>query len=462
MAGADSYRCADCGATYGKWVGKCVKCGSFGTIVENSANSKHAGVGVKSSMQGRAVAESARRVADIDPDSRVRHTPTGIGEFDRVLGGGLVPGQVLLVYGEPGVGKSTLLLYAGYKFAETGRDVLYVSGEESAEQISLRARRISAVSDNLYIASETDLSAVLTHIEEVNPDLVIVDSVQTIASPDVDGRVGGMAQVHEVATVLTRVAKTRRCNMQLIGQVTKTSDAAGPQTLTHLVDTVLAFNGDPNTGLRLLRSVKNRNGPADEIACFEQSDAGILEVPDPSGLFSTGRDTPLPGVAVTITMEGRRPLVTEIQALVSPTNAPNPRRGVSGLEFSRAAMLVAVTEKHGRLRLFDKDSFLATVAGMKVVEPAADMATSAALYSAGLDLPVPIDTVFLGEIALSGDVRKIQNLKQRLAEAKRLGYKRAFVPEDSPTVSGIRNIPVAHIRDVFEALNQLASDSSRR
>jgi len=438
-------------------MGRCPRCGDFGTVSEKSLQGDGGStVGVKSSMRGGVVTAAARRVKDIDPESRATHIPTGIGEFDRVLGGGLVAGQTILLSGEPGVGKSTLLLRAAHEYAKTGRTVLYISGEESSEQISVRAKRIGVDADTLLIADETDLGAVLAHIEACNPDLVIVDSVQTIGSADVDGRVGGVAQVLEVATVLNRVAKTRRINLQLVGQVTKTNDPAGPNALLHLLDSCLVFEGDRNSGLRLLRTVKNRFGPADEIACFEQTEDGLREVTDPSGLFSTGRDTPTPGVAVTVALEGRRALVTEIQALVVSTNSPNPRRGISGLDGPRCAMLVAITERHGGVRLYDKDSFLATVAGIKVTEPSADAAVCAALYTAARDIAAPLDTVFLGEVTLSGDIRRIQSIRQRLAEAVRLGYKRAFVPSDTEKVSGITLIPVTHIRELFSALNQNA------
>lgn len=453
------YTCSSCGAVYPKWLGKCGKCGEFGTISESATTvaAKAGSVGIKGDMRASAVARPARRVRDIDTTVH-KHTSTGIGELDRVLGGGLVAGQAILLAGEPGVGKSTLLLAAANNYANTGKTVLYVSGEESAEQITLRARRTGADADTLLIADETDLTVVLGHIEQVNPDLVIVDSVQTIASPDVDGRAGGVAQVQEVSATLTRVAKATHTPMIIIAQVTKEGSIAGPKTLEHLVDTVLFFEGDRNTNLRLLRTIKNRFGAADEVAAFEQTETGITEVPDPSSLFRTGRDEPVPGTAITVTMEGRRALLAEVQSLVSPTNAPNPRRGVSGLDTARMAMLVAVTERHGRIRMFDKDTFLATVAGMKISEPAADLAVCLALASAAWNTPMPQDVAAIGEVALSGDIRPVSNMTQRLNEASRLGFKRILVPSGvkKPAGSDLVLIEVPHLGRAFAALKQMS------
>lgn len=358
---------------------------------------------------------------------------------------------------------STLLMSASDMFARTGKTVLYISGEESAEQIALRARRMGVDAATLLIADETDLSVILGHIELTQPDLIIIDSVQTIASPDVDGRAGGIAQVQEVSATLTRIAKATHIPTIIIAQVTKEGNIAGPKTLEHLVDTVLFFEGDRNTSLRLLRTMKNRFGAADEIACFEQDEHGIKEVVDPSGLFRTARDEPAEGTCITVAMEGRRPILAEVQALVSPTNAPNPRRGVSGLDNSRMAMLVAVTERHGRIRLFDKDTFLATVAGMKITEPAADLAVCLALASAAMNTPVPLDVAALGEVALSGDIRAVSNMNQRLNETARLGFKRILVPVGTkkPSNGGdLILIEVANVGRALQALKQMAPDKA--
>ena len=453
------FACSACDSTYPKWVGKCGRCGEFGTVAERSTGaSKTGSVGLKGDLRSGNVSRPARPVRTIDTKAH-RHSPIGIPEFDRTLGGGLVAGQVVLIAGEPGVGKSTLLLKAAHEYARNGRTVLYVSGEESAEQITLRARRIGADAETLLIADETDLSIVLGQIEMSDPDLVIVDSVQTIASPDVDGRAGGVSQVHEVAAALTRVAKSRHMPLFLVGQITKSGEIGGPMVLSHLVDTVLFFEGDKNTSLRLLRTVKNRFGQADEVSAYEQTEDGIQEVADPSALFRTGREQPVPGTCITITMEGRRALLAEVQALVAPTNAPNPRRGVSGLDSARMAMLVAVTERHGRIRLFDKDTYIATVAGMKIQEPAADLAVCLALASAAWETALPMDVAAVGEVALSGDIRSSSNMSQRLNEAARLGFRRVLVPVGTkkPKETDVVLIEVPHLSRALVALKQLGT-----
>lgn len=459
-----SYLCSNCEATYPRWVGKCGQCGEFGTVDQNGvtiasgSSSRGSSVGIKGDLTAANVVRKARRVADIESTTH-RHADTGIGELNRVLGGGLVKGQAVLLAGEPGVGKSTLLLELAQNFASKEKNVLYISGEESAEQIALRAQRTGASANSLFIADETDLSVCLGHIEEVEPELIIIDSVQTIASPSVEGRAGGIAQVQEVSAVLTRVAKATHIPIIMIAQVNKDGNIAGPKTLEHLVDTVLFFEGDRNTPLRLLRTIKNRFGNADEVAAFEQTESGIKEVADPSGLFLSSRDEPVSGNCITVTMEGRRAILAEIQALVSPTNAPNPRRGVTGLDYARSSMLVAVTEKHGRVKLFDKDSYLATIAGMKIVEPAADLAVCLALASAAYDIPIPNDMAALGEVTLSGDIRSMPGILQRVAEAERLGIKKIFIPkgqkEKLPKNSKIVAIEIDHISKAFAALKAL-------
>ncbi|WP_375493285.1 ATPase domain-containing protein, partial [uncultured Jatrophihabitans sp.] len=363
----------------------------------------------------------------------VRRMRTGIGEFDRVLGGGLVAGQVCLCSGPPGSGKSTLLLAVADAVAGLGAgQVLYVSGEESVEQIAVRAQRIGASNPGLLLADDTDLAGVLGHIEAAGPDLamVIVDSVQTIASTELDGRAGGVTQTMEVASVLSRVAKAKGVVLMLVGQVTKDSTVAGPRALEHIVDTTLSLDGDRHTSLRLLRAVKNRFGSL-EVAAFEQTDAGMREVVDPSSLFRDHRELPVPGTCVTATIEGHRALTAEIQSLVAPTTNPNPRRGVSGLDSARTAMLIAVSERAGRLRLYDKDVFLATVAGMRVSDPGTDLAVCLAVISAEQGQPVPLDLGASGEVALSGDVRPGPRRAERVAEAARLGFGRLLVPAGS-------------------------------
>ena len=366
-------------------------------------------------------------------DTPLTRLCTGVGEFDRVLGGGLVAGQVCLCSGPPGSGKSTLLLAVADSVARrTGRPVLYVSGEESVEQIGVRAHRIGAASPNLLLADDTELGSIIGHIHALGADvaLVIIDSVQTVASTDVDGRAGGVTQTMEVAQVLTRVAKSSGTPVILVGQVTKDSTVAGPRALEHIVDTTLSLDGDRHTALRVLRAVKNRFGSL-EVAAFEQTDAGMTEVLDPSSLFREHRDAPVPGTCVTVTMEGQRALTAEIQSLVAPTTNPNPRRGVSGLDAARTAMLIAISERAAKLRLYDKDVFLATVAGMRVSDPGTDVAVCLAVVSAAQSQPVPLDLIAIGEVALSGDVRPVPMLAERVAEAARLGFSRLLVPPGS-------------------------------
>jgi DNA repair protein RadA/Sms len=422
------YRCSACAATSVRWFGRCPKCGEFGTVAEQAQAPSTAGL--RSNARASAPTRPAQRVCDVVTGEPVRRMGTGIGEFDRVLGGGLVAGQVCLCSGPPGSGKSTLLLSVADSVAKrSGRPVLYLSGEESVEQLGVRAHRIGAQSPNLLLADDAELAAVIGHIQAHGPGvaLVIIDSVQTVASSDVDGRAGGVTQTMEVAQVLTRVAKSSGIPMILVGQVTKDSTVAGPRALEHIVDTTLSLDGDKHTSLRVLRTVKNRFGSL-EVAAFEQTDVGMREVLDPSSLFREHRDAPVPGTCVTVTVDGQRALTAEIQSLVAPTTNPNPRRGVSGLDTARTAMLIAISERAAKLRLYDKDVFLATVAGMRVTDPSADLAVCLAVISAAQGQPVPLDLVAIGEVALSGDVRPVPMLVERVAEAARLGFQRLLVP----------------------------------
>ena len=350
------------------------------------------------------------------------HLPTGVGEFDRVLGGGIVPGAVILLSGEPGVGKSTLLLDVAAHAARGGRTVLYVSAEESAGQVYLRASRTGGLNDNLYLANDTDLGSVLGHIESLSPDLLIVDSVQTVSSGALEGSAGGVAQVREVAATLIRVAKDTALPIILVGHVTKDGQVAGPRTLEHLVDVVCQFEGDRQTSLRFIRAHKNRFGPTDEVGCFEMSGSGIVEVPDPSSLFRSGTGTPVSGTCITIALEGRRALPVEIQALVVPSSAPQPRRVVNGVESSRVAMLLAVLERRAGIALSQADVYVSTVGGIRITEPGADLAIALAVASAAKDTPLSPTTIAIGEISLAGEIRQVTQAAQRASEASRLGF----------------------------------------
>lgn len=415
-----THRCAECGWEAPKWVGRCGECQAWGSVEEVGA------VIVRTTTAG-AVTTPARPIGEVDVES-ARSRATGVGELDRVLGGGLVPGAVVLLAGEPGVGKSTLLLDVASRVAQDSRTVLYVTGEESAAQVRLRAERIGALRPRLFLAAESDLGALLGHLNQVRPDLLVVDSVQTIASAEIDGAAGGVTQVREVAAALIRAAKERAMATILVGHVTKDGSIAGPRVLEHLVDVVCQFDGDRQSRLRLIRATKNRYGPTDEVGCFDLSEDGILELPDPSGLFLSRHAQPVPGTCVTVALEGRRPLVAEVQALVAATALSNPRRATSGLDSSRVAMVLAVLERRAAVRLADRDTYVATVGGVRLGEPAADLATALAVASAAHDRPLTPGLVAVGEVGLAGEVRPVSGLSRRLTEARRLGFTTAIVP----------------------------------
>ena len=356
---------------------------------------------------------------------------TGVGELDRVLGGGLVPGVVVLLAGEPGVGKSTLLLEVAKQWTTDGKGrALVVSGEESVGQIRLRAERIGARHDLLFLAAENELSAALGHVEAVEPTLLIIDSVQTIRCGATDGTDGGVSQVRTVAAALSAVAKRRNLPTILVGHVTKDGSVAGPRTLEHLVDVVLSFEGERHSALRLLRATKNRFGNAEEVGCFALEETGIIGVPDPSAMFVSSHRAPVAGTCLTVAMEGTRPLVAEVQALVNVTTGP-ARRTVSGLDSSRVALVQAVVERHVGLKLADRDLFAATVGGVRITEPAADLAIALAIASAQMAKALPGRVIAVGEVGLSGELRRVRGLTRRIAEATRLGYHTIVVPPES-------------------------------
>ncbi|MFH8628277.1 DNA repair protein RadA [Streptomyces lydicus] len=442
-----SYRCTECGWTTAKWLGRCPECQAWGTVEEFGGTPA-----VRTTAPGR-VTTAAVPIGQVDGRQATARS-TGVDELDRVLGGGLVPGAVVLLAGEPGVGKSTLLLDAAAKSASAAHPTLYVTGEESASQVRLRADRIGALDDHLYLAAETDLSAVLGHLDTVKPSLLVLDSVQTVASPEIEGAPGGMAQVREVAGALIRASKERGMSTLLVGHVTKDGAIAGPRLLEHLVDVVLHFEGDRHARLRLVRGVKNRYGTTDEVGCFELHDEGITGLADPSGLFLTRRAEPVPGTCLTVTLEGRRPLVAEVQALTVDSQIPSPRRTTSGLETSRVSMMLAVLEQRGRISALGKrDIYSATVGGVKLTEPAADLAVALALASAASDTPLPKNLVAIGEVGLAGEVRRVTGVQRRLSEAARLGFTHALVPSDPGKVpEGMRVLEVA---DVGQALSVL-------
>lgn len=441
------FQCVECGWTSRKWVGRCGQCQAWGTVEETSA--EPAG-----RTAATAPAAQARPITAVDAHATARET-SGIGELDRVLGGGMVPGGVLLLAGEPGVGKSTLLLEAAAQWARAGRRTLYASAEESASQVRLRAQRMDAAHDELYLANETDLSAVLGHIDQVQPSLLIIDSVQTVAANDIDGVPGGVTQLREVARSLINTAKRRNIPTILVGHVTKDGSVAGPRVLEHLVDVVLQFEGDRQSRLRLLRAVKNRFGPVDEIGCFDLTGEGIIEVTDPTGLFISRHETPVPGTSITVTMEGRRPLLAELQALTVDSTTAAPRRTTSGLDSARIAMIIAVLTKHAGLPLHNLDVYASTVGGVRLSDPGTDLAFALALGSAVRETPVPGGLVAFGEVGLAGEVRKVPHLAGRLREAARIGFTDALVPAgvDENLPDGIR---VRYVSNIAQALNALS------
>src|SRR5215207_8534529 len=414
-----SYRCSECGWETGKWVGRCGECQAWGSVAEAGAPTLRAAAG--------PVSTPAIPIGQVSITESVAR-PSGVPELDRVLGGGLVPGAAILLAGEPGVGKSTLLLEVAAQTARARQRTLYVTGEESAAQVRLRADRTGGVHDELFLAAETDLGAVLTHIEDVRPTLLVVDSIQTIGASGIDGVPGGVTQVKEVAAALIRVAKTRNITTVLVGHVTKDGSIAGPRVLEHVVDVVLHFEGDRNSRFRMVRAVKNRFGPVDEVGCFDLGADGITAVADPTGLFVEHLHGRVAGTCVAVTMEGRRPMLAEVQALVTPSPLERPRRTVSGLDGSRVAMVLAVLAQHCGLRLHSHDVFASTVGGAKLSEPASDLAVAIALASATLGSAPPAGVVAMGEIGLAGELRRIRDLPQRLAEAARLGFRVAVVP----------------------------------
>jgi DNA repair protein RadA/Sms len=411
-----------------------------------------------------AVTSPAVPIGQVDvTDSTFRSS--GVPELDRVLGGGLVPGAAILLAGEPGVGKSTLLLEVASQTARVHRRTLYITGEESASQVRLRADRTGGVHDELFLAAETDLGAVLTHIEEVRPTLLVVDSIQTISAQGLDATPGGVSQVKEVAAALIRVAKTRNITTVIVGHVTKDGSIAGPRVLEHVVDVVLHFEGDRSSRFRMVRAMKNRFGPVDEVGCFDLSADGITAVTDPTGLFVEHHRRQVPGTCVAVTMEGRRPMLAEVQGLVTATSAERPRRTTSGLDGSRVAMVLAVLQQHCGIRLHTHDVFASTVGGARVTEPASDLAVAVALASATRGVPAPVGVVAMGEIGLAGELRRVRDLPQRIAEAARLGFAVAVVPaerREAGALAGVASAPrtvdgmrVIEVGDVASALRLL-------
>jgi DNA repair protein RadA/Sms len=423
------HRCTECGTGAPQWVGRCPGCGEWNTLVEEVEESR----AVASLVAMRAAASPAERpvpLFEVDASEYVAR-PTGIGELDRVLGGGFVPGSVTLVGGEPGIGKSTLLLQVLGSLAPSARGLL-VSAEESKQQVRLRAERLGALHPNILVLSETSLPAILAAVDDVEPDYLVVDSIQTVFDPELGSAPGSVAQVRECAHQLVQVAKGRALTVLLVGHVTKEGSLAGPRVLEHVVDTVLSFEGDRHHALRLLRAAKHRFGSTEELGLFEMGEDGLSGVPDPSGLFLGDRVGGVAGSVVVPAMEGHRPLLVEVQALVSPSSMPMPRRSAQGLDQGRLSLLLAVLDRRVGLSFAGADVYASAVGGVRVVEPGADLAVSLALASALTGVALPAGLVACGEVGLGGELRQVAHTPRRLAEAARLGFTSAVVPASSP------------------------------
>ena len=435
------YRCSECGSAAPKWGGRCAVCAAWNSLVEECEGSEPAREPTGPSSPAQPIGNIA--VGGAQP------RPTGISELDRVLGGGVVPGSVTLLGGEPGIGKSTLLLQL---LAQWPQRTLYVSAEESAQQVRLRAERLGAVRPELWLLPETSLPRILATIDEVKPTLVVVDSIQTIADPALPSAPGSVVQVRGCAQRLVAEAKQRDLPIMLVGHVTKEGGLAGPRALEHIVDTVLAFEGDRHHSLRLLRAVKHRFGPTNELGVFEMVGAGLTGVPDASSLFLADRRTGVAGSAVVPTLEGQRPLLVEVQALTNQltTIGAPPRRSAQGIDSGRLALLLAVLERRARVTSSTVEVFVSAVGGVRLTEPGADLAVCLSLVSALADQPLPAGLVVFGEVGLAGEVRQVAHAERRLAEAARMGFTRALVPANSPKFDA--GIGLTRVATVAEAL----------
>jgi DNA repair protein RadA/Sms len=446
------YCCQTCGYQTPKWMGKCPDCGTWDSIVEerSAARSFRDAHRSPGNQQSTPVAIDS---IELDTENRLL---TDIREFDRVLGGGLVPGTLVLIGGDPGIGKSTLMLQALYGLASQGHKVLYVSGEESNRQIRLRSQRLDTVASELMVVSEVEIDAILGMVQADPPQVLVIDSIQTMYNPELTSAPGSVSQVRESTVRLMMMAKKTGIPTLLVGHVTKDGAIAGPKLLEHMVDTVLYFEGDRNHIFRILRAVKNRFGSTNEIGVFEMKDQGLDEVANPSAVFLSERPANAAGSTVTASMEGTRPILVELQALASSTSFGTPRRTILGLDPNRVALLAAVMEKQLGMHLMGYDIFMNVAGGVKVIEPAVDMAIVSAIASSFLDKPVPDGTVVLGEVGLAGEVRAIGQVDIRLGEAKKMGFKRCLVPESNlKRIHDIDGIEVSGINKVSEAVDTL-------
>ncbi|MDP2085336.1 MAG: DNA repair protein RadA [Gemmobacter sp.] len=446
---ASSFACTACGVSYRKWAGRCEACGAWNSIHEEAPLSQ--GPGAKALTTRGKTVPLTDLATEEPPPPRIS---SGIGEFDRVLGGGLVPASAILVGGDPGIGKSTLLLQAAASFARGGAKVAYISGEEAAAQVRLRAQRLGLTDAPVRLGTETSLRDILTTLDAERPDLAVIDSIQTMWLDTVEAAPGSVSQVRAAAHELVTFAKRRGVAIVLVGHVTKEGTIAGPRVVEHMVDTVLYFEGERGHQFRILRSVKNRFGPADEIGVFEMTGTGLAEVANPSALFLSARDAPAPGSVVFAGIEGTRPVLTEIQALVAPAPPGSPRRTVVGLDGGRLSTILAVLDARCGIPFTGLDVFLNVAGGLRVNEPAADLAVAAALLSAREDVAIPPDTVFFGEISLSGALRPVSQTENRLKEAQKLGFSQAVVPARS-RLGSVPGLKVREMADLTAVVGEM-------
>ncbi|HWT70729.1 MAG TPA: DNA repair protein RadA [Oxalicibacterium sp.] len=447
-----NYTCTECGGISSKWAGQCPSCSAWNTLVETIVESAGANR-FSSQPQGLAQSAPVQSLSDIEAID-VPRFGTGIEEFDRVLGGGLVAGGVVLIGGDPGIGKSTLLLQALANLSKV-RKVLYVSGEESGAQIALRARRLSVDGKELKLQAEIQLEKILGTLVEHKPDVAVIDSIQTIYSDALSSAPGSVSQVRECAAQLTRIAKQTGITIIMVGHVTKEGALAGPRVLEHIVDTVLYFEGDTHSSFRLVRAIKNRFGAVNELGVFAMTEKGLKGVSNPSALFLSQHDTPVPGSCVMVTQEGTRPLLVEIQALVDSSHVPNARRLSVGLEQNRLAMLLAVLHRHAGIAAFDQDVFINAVGGVKISEPAADLAVLLSIHSSMRSKPLPRGLVVFGEVGLAGEIRPAPRGQERLREAAKLGFSLALIPKSNAPKQKIEGLTVIGVERIDEALNRI-------
>ena len=438
------YTCTECGGQTTKWQGQCPHCMAWNTLVETIADTE------KSRYNALSVTSEVQSLSDVEAMEEPRH-PTGVSEFDRVLGGGLVNGTVVLIGGDPGIGKSTLLLQSLCHMS-TQRKVLYVSGEESAQQIALRAKRLALDAKGVQLLAEIQLEKIQATLAAHKPDVAVIDSIQTTYSEALQSAPGSVAQVRECAAQLTRYAKQSGTSIIFVGHVTKEGSLAGPRVLEHIVDTVLYFEGDPSSSFRLIRAFKNRFGPANELGVFAMTEKGLRGVSNPSALFLSQHEHQVPGSCVMVTQEGTRPLLVEVQALVDEAHAPNPRRLSVGLEQNRLAMLLAVLHRHAGVACFDQDVFVNAVGGVKITEPAADLAVLLAIVSSLRNKPLPEKMVVFGEVGLAGEIRPVQRGQERLKEAAKLGFTHAIIPKGNKPKQAIPGMEILAVDRLDEAV----------